>query len=307
MTAQCESPGFVHAGAIELLQSGRLPASFWDWAAGADFRFVKDEDALGAEEGQNGGSNGDADMPQADVGAAHGDSGRAADGACSGNGAASSISGADLSSPFVLCSADELKTPFTNYVRGYTGLLDYVWYQPERMRLRTYYPQPPAEELEGWIPSERFPSDHLSVVADLEWLPAEGPDQAPAAVPGQATDVPPAAGPLHADGRTAGDAQPARADGHGSTAGTDTAAGRLSAEEEQQQERKEGSSGRPSAPPRGALLPSDEDGAMLAAGALVAGEVVALPTDTLYGLAACANSEQVTFRFLIILHFALCT
>ena len=35
----------VHPGAVELLQNGKLPADHWDWTWGADFRFVKDEDA----------------------------------------------------------------------------------------------------------------------------------------------------------------------------------------------------------------------------------------------------------------------
>ncbi len=32
-------------------------------------------------------------------------------------------------------------------------------------------PQPPAAALAGWLPSRGHPSDHLAVVADLEWLP----------------------------------------------------------------------------------------------------------------------------------------
>lgn len=34
----------------------------------------------------------------------------------------------ELSIPFRLASADQLHTPFTNYVKGYQGLLDYVWW-----------------------------------------------------------------------------------------------------------------------------------------------------------------------------------
>lgn len=33
----------------------------------------------------------------------------------------------DLELPFRLRAADDLKTPFTNYVPGYKGLLDYIW------------------------------------------------------------------------------------------------------------------------------------------------------------------------------------
>jgi hypothetical protein len=35
--------------------------------------------------------------------------------------------GLDLQIPFVLASADNLETEFTNYVRGYRGALDYIW------------------------------------------------------------------------------------------------------------------------------------------------------------------------------------
>jgi hypothetical protein len=36
--------------------------------------------------------------------------------------------GLELRIPFSLASADNLETAFTNYVRGYKGCLDYVWY-----------------------------------------------------------------------------------------------------------------------------------------------------------------------------------
>ena len=35
--------------------------------------------------------------------------------------------GVELEIPFQLASADRLRSPFTNYVRGYQGLLDYIW------------------------------------------------------------------------------------------------------------------------------------------------------------------------------------
>ena len=41
------------------------------------------------------------------------------------------------------------------------------------------------------------------------------------------------------------------------------------------------------------VIPADEEDMAEAAAALSRGEIVALPTDTLYGLAACANSQQV--------------
>lgn len=37
------------------------------------------------------------------------------------------VTGLDLTNPFKLRSADDLKTPYTNYTSGYKALLDYVW------------------------------------------------------------------------------------------------------------------------------------------------------------------------------------
>ena len=38
------------------------------------------------------------------------------------------VTGVELHIPFTLASADGLTTDFTNYVRGYKGALDYVWW-----------------------------------------------------------------------------------------------------------------------------------------------------------------------------------
>lgn len=73
------------------------------------------------------------------------------------------VTGVPLSIPFQLRSADGLQTPFTNYVRGYSGLLDYVWFEPSRLKVDRAIPLPSLEEVQGYLPSQRFPSDHLSV------------------------------------------------------------------------------------------------------------------------------------------------
>lgn len=73
------------------------------------------------------------------------------------------VTGTPLSIPFQLRSADELQSAFTNYVRGYSGLLDYIWYEPQRLTVDRAIPLPSLEEVKGFIPSQRFPSDHLSV------------------------------------------------------------------------------------------------------------------------------------------------
>lgn len=77
------------------------------------------------------------------------------------------ITGIPLSVPFQLRSADGLQTPFTNYVRGYSGLLDYIWYEPSRLKVERAIPLPSLEEVQGYLPSQRFPSDHLSVRGPL--------------------------------------------------------------------------------------------------------------------------------------------
>lgn len=43
------------------------------------------------------------------------------------------VYGVHLRTPYQLRSADNLQYPFSNYVRGYTGMLDYVWYDPDRL------------------------------------------------------------------------------------------------------------------------------------------------------------------------------
>jgi len=46
------------------------------------------------------------------------------------------VHGVQLRAPYQLRSADDLQYPFSNYVRGYTGLLDYVWYEPDRLEVQ---------------------------------------------------------------------------------------------------------------------------------------------------------------------------
>ena len=55
-----------------------------------------------------------------------------------------------------------------------------MWHEPARLAARRVLPQPPAADLAGWLPSARHPSDHLAVVADLEWLPGGADAGAPA-------------------------------------------------------------------------------------------------------------------------------
>lgn len=156
---------------------GRLPATYWDWAAGASFsfgrRFFEAAEAAGAAAGDaatpkprvvpdasaSGPEGGeDADMA-ADLEA---DLAAAAKAAALGLGPPPAVTGVDLEIPFRLRSADDLQTPFSNYA-GLALLLDFVWYQEQRMAVRRYLPMPTEEELGGFIPNSRFGSDHLPV------------------------------------------------------------------------------------------------------------------------------------------------
>ena len=46
------------------------------------------------------------------------------------------VYGVHLRAPYHLRSADDLQYPFSNYVRGYTGLLDYIWYEPDQLEVQ---------------------------------------------------------------------------------------------------------------------------------------------------------------------------
>jgi len=82
------------------------------------------------------------------------------------------VIGVDVAVPFVLRSADDLATPYTNYTSGYKALLDYVWYDPTRVQVTRQLPVPAEQLLSSFIPSPNFPSDHLAVVYDLAFKQA---------------------------------------------------------------------------------------------------------------------------------------
>ena len=61
---------------------------------------------------------------------------------CRGHGSSaagqpgSRVHGIHLRAPYRLRSADDLQYPFSNYVRGYNGLLDYILYEPDQLEVR---------------------------------------------------------------------------------------------------------------------------------------------------------------------------
>ena len=79
------------------MATGSLPGSYWDWASGRSFRYVKDT------EEQPDGDNDEEGTEKARPSGAREDP---------------SFAPSDLTIPFQLATADGLKTPFTNFVRG---------------------------------------------------------------------------------------------------------------------------------------------------------------------------------------------
>jgi len=193
-------------GVVELLRSGRLPADHWDWKEGLQFRWGLGEEDYqeGAEQNpekqhdqQQQQPTKDAAVAAATTPAATEAAGAAATGATAGTSSSPSshtsyiplkdghdfdppasspsapvespgVIGLDLVAPYTLASADDLKTPYTNYTSGYKALLDYVWYQRDHWQVVGQLPQPTPEQMAGFVPNARFPSDHLAVVYDFQ-------------------------------------------------------------------------------------------------------------------------------------------
>ena len=109
---------------------------------------------------------------------------------------------------------------------------------------------PGLQEIGGYLPSQRYPSDHLAVVADLRF-----------AQPGP-----------RGTGSAAGAAAPVAGSGsHGAQSSGGEGGGSSRGE------------GGGSSCDGGRLLPAAMHNVGLAAEALARGEVIAVPTDTLYG------------------------
>ena len=124
-------------------------------------------------------------------------------------------------------------------------------------------PLPTLAELNGYLPSRRFPSDHLPVVFDLAFKSS----QAQAGVAAAAAAVEAAGG---SGGSSSGGAQGGDSDTGGGGGGA-----------------RGGNGGSAAA----TVLPAAMYNVGLAAEALGRSQLVAVPTDTLYGLAACAKSS----------------
>ena len=215
---------------IEILAKGSVSADHYEWRDCAKFAWKdKDDDNQGFEmdEDLKYELNAHENAPEA-------------------------CAGFDLGNPFgPLRSSDGLRSAFTNYVKGYIGSLDYIFYQGGEMRLEGFAPLPQEKDLcrpedlgpggevvtQGYLPSQSFPSDHVSLVADFSFpLPGSGPGGGP----------------------------------------SEEFAGSWPPPED-----------RPVMP-----LPASRWNEGQAAEALRKGRIIALPTDTIYGVAALASSDE---------------
>ncbi|KDD73263.1 telomere recombination protein, partial [Helicosporidium sp. ATCC 50920] len=241
-------------GAIKLLGSGFLERDYWDWASAVHFaysaKYGPDKDSLLAEEAVEEEAH--ALQTLSDLGHASDSSlppsPRAA-GKPLRNPSAGHVAilrrhhGPELRSAPPLLPVDGLATPTTNYVPGYSGLLDYCFVDPRSFEVVRCYPPPSPAELGGFLPSEGHPSDHISVVADLRWK--EPGRRGKALEEGSRASLHPTWGYLPHP---------------------------------------------PAAP--GQVFPAELCSVHAAAHCLGQGQIVVLPTDTLYGLGCDARSEE---------------
>ncbi|XP_049588935.1 2',5'-phosphodiesterase 12 [Syngnathus scovelli] len=79
----------------------------------------------------------------------------------------------DLFSPFPSLFSACGPLAYTNYVGGFQGCLDYIFIQPECMRVEQVIPMPDHHLITTYIalPSVAHPSDHIALVCDLRWEP----------------------------------------------------------------------------------------------------------------------------------------
>lgn len=80
-----------------------------------------------------------------------------------------------LSQPFKFKSAYEINPKYTNFTVLFAACIDYIFYQSANLRVLQTIPVPSDKELQSHsaIPSVVYPSDHIALVADLEWIKKE--------------------------------------------------------------------------------------------------------------------------------------
>ncbi|GMH35852.1 hypothetical protein BSKO_03720 [Bryopsis sp. KO-2023] len=134
-------------GVLQLLMEGGLGSTHPDWKQASIFKWGKEEGEV-----ENGLIS---HIEQ------------------HGPDASESLCGFNLKLPFTMETALALDTPYTNYTELFKATLDYIWFRPDEFSVKRVIPMPTEEDLGGPVPSEIFPSDHLSVVVDLCWKSRE--------------------------------------------------------------------------------------------------------------------------------------
>ncbi|KFM23754.1 2',5'-phosphodiesterase 12 [Auxenochlorella protothecoides] len=109
-------------GALQLLETGQLGADYWDWEAGVDFDWHRT--------GKNKGNSGD-EIGEEDEGEPKGGPAPLPEAAVVRPDPAACGLDLSLAWPRPLRPAGDLQAPFSNYVSGYQGLLDYVFFSGE--------------------------------------------------------------------------------------------------------------------------------------------------------------------------------
>ncbi|XP_014288325.1 2',5'-phosphodiesterase 12 [Halyomorpha halys] len=84
------------------------------------------------------------------------------------------VEGFDITQPFEMKSAYG-EPKFTNYTVGFSGCLDYIYFQSDKLKLLQTVPLPSEDEVKVHtaLPSPLFPSDHVALIADFEWIKKE--------------------------------------------------------------------------------------------------------------------------------------
>jgi hypothetical protein len=79
------------------------------------------------------------------------------------------VTGVHLKLPRAFTSTHDIHSMnVTNHVPDFSGVLDYIWCEKDRVRVTVAHRVPSPDEVGGYLPNEKHPSDHLPVVADIE-------------------------------------------------------------------------------------------------------------------------------------------
>lgn len=80
------------------------------------------------------------------------------------------VNGIDLSHSLQLKSACG-RPQYTNYTQGFSGCLDYIFYDKSLLKVTQVVPFPTHEQVTKYValPSQSFPSDHIALVSTLSW------------------------------------------------------------------------------------------------------------------------------------------